>query len=572
MRKKLILFIVLTNTILFMSSKNASSWELYNNYNGEQLVEFYEHNQYDSAAYDYNIYADYQSPYQSLNFRINNVFTYQYIYDETTQTGWYDEPSIAFDNNIQYEFGIKSGSYSYYLPSPPYEQDIIQRMTTSLPESITIQYSISNEFTDASTSTNIFIESMINEAKIVRYNISDPVHILNTYNFNISDNIGEIEIHDVTPDDRFRLIVANQNVSAVGEYNGDNYFQINFETLGQLKIISDEPVWAYSDSSNFSGSEYYRAWELVSDKANLNEYLRWQSTGNYDPTFLNHTYYQGHDETSDPRVVANHLVLAELQGVTGEYNLHRGSLQTISSLVGEEGTGIFTQTGGTHETEHLLIQAHYNGDASGGSGTYIKTDGTLDATKITNNGEFKHYGGELVSNEFINNGYFQGVGTLDIGTFVNNGILAPGNSPGDLIINGNLIQNGKLIMELVWDEDQDVWLTDALTVNGLIEKGTSSLLEIAFRGVESDALLEQEFSLSQYFNLQGNLGLADLFEDVSITTLGWIMQTNIDPLETGGTFTITGKTEAPAVPIPGAVWLLGSALLGLVGFRRKRAL
>jgi hypothetical protein len=73
------------------------------------------------------------------------------------------------------------------------------------------------------------------------------------------------------------------------------------------------------------------------------------------------------------------------------------------------------------------------------------------------------------------------------------------------------------------------------------------------------------------FNLQGNLGLADLFEDVSSTTLGRIMQTNIDPLETGGTFTITGKTEAPAVPIPGAAWILGSALLGLVGIRRKRA-
>lgn len=49
------------------------------------------------------------------------------------------------------------------------------------------------------------------------------------------------------------------------------------------------------------------------------------------------------------------------------------------------------------------------------------------------------------------------------------------------------------------------------------------------------------------------------------------MQPDIDPLETGGRFTITGKTELPAVPILGAAWLLSSTPLSLVGFRRKRA-
>jgi len=33
--------------------------------------------------------------------------------------------------------------------------------------------------------------------------------------------------------------------------------------------------------------------------------------------------------------------------------------------------------------------------------------------------------------------------------------------------------------------------------------------------------------------------------------------------------TIQGEEISPAVPIPGAVWLLGTGLLGLIGYRRK---
>jgi len=83
-------------------------------------------------------------------------------------------------------------------------------------------------------------------------------------------------------------------------------------------------------------------------------------------------------------------------------------------------------------------------------------------------------------------------------------------------------------------------------------------------------------TLNGYIKLNGT---AIDYYTVSINTLGWLnsfqnpysdlyrntLDTTSDPTKTRVVF-----SKIPSVPIPGAVWLLGSGLLGLLGFRRKQ--
>ena len=59
------------------------------------------------------------------------------------------------------------------------------------------------------------------------------------------------------------------------------------------------------------------------------------------------------------------------------------------------------------------------------------------------------------------------------------------------------------------------------------------------------------------------------FASYGFNGAGWIMATDV----TGARVDIHGEiTRAPVVPIPAAVWLFGTGLLGLIGVaRRKKA-
>jgi len=43
------------------------------------------------------------------------------------------------------------------------------------------------------------------------------------------------------------------------------------------------------------------------------------------------------------------------------------------------------------------------------------------------------------------------------------------------------------------------------------------------------------------------------------------------PVDNLGSFTSTGRISVSAVPLPAALWLFGPALLGFMGFRRKKS-
>ena len=79
-------------------------------------------------------------------------------------------------------------------------------------------------------------------------------------------------------------------------------------------------------------------------------------------------------------------------GGSGTYELHNGSLEAGSLIVGSYGTGLFVQSGGTAAINGYLSL----GDAAGGSGTYNLSGGSLSA--------FNQYVGNYGSGAFTQSG------------------------------------------------------------------------------------------------------------------------------------------------------------------------
>ena len=95
---------------------------------------------------------------------------------------------------------------------------------------------------------------------------------------------------------------------------------------------------------------------------------------------------------SSGTVNTGQLYLGYSQYSTGYYTLAGGSLNTSSSeTIGYQGTGIFTQTGGTH-TVAGTATVTLSG-TTGGVGTYNLQGGKLSAGPMVNNGAFNLTGG-----------------------------------------------------------------------------------------------------------------------------------------------------------------------------------
>lgn len=237
------------------------------------------------------------------------------------------------------------------------------------------------------------------------------------------------------------------------------------------------------------------------------------------------------------------LFLGDTAGSTGTYNLYGGDLQVGTwEVIGGAGTGIFNQEGGSHAT---------NGDlAVNSTGLYRMSGGILEVGgNIVNNGVFQHDGGTLDFGSFSGSGIF-------VGDMTNDSIVAPGNSPGLLTINGNYTQTefGTLEIELAgygsgeFDVLQitggSAFLSGALAV--YLRDGFDPLIGSVFPFLSAENGVFGGFDIYDLPVFNGKRFVLD-YSDPNLVSLG----------------------VAP-VPLPPGIFLLGSSLTGLLLMRRRR--
>ena len=251
--------------------------------------------------------------------------------------------------------------------------------------------------------------------------------------------------------------------------------------------------------------------------------------------------------------ISNNLYVGN--NATGTYNLYDGQLIVNgSTIVGNWGTGTFNQYGGTHTvTGALTIQVN-----PGSSGIYNMSGGKLDVKGgITNNGTFNFTGGDVFG-DLANYGKFFG-SAIFTGNVTNYGIVSPGSSPGMLTISGNYTQDvlGTLLIELggnIQGTNYDfLKITGTATLAGLLDvdlyggfiphAGDKFNFLVASGGLNGTMFdnYELPYGISYWNEIYGT-------DMVSLEYLG------------GG----------QPVPVPSTLLLLGTGLIGLAGLMRRK--
>lgn len=246
-------------------------------------------------------------------------------------------------------------------------------------------------------------------------------------------------------------------------------------------------------------------------------------------------------------LLSNHDPIASTQTTTGEYNLRGGNLASSFTLLGNtiNMIGAFNQTGGTHVSDTLEIRSS--------SGTYNLSGGRLDATNIyvNNGGNFNFDGGTLLVDNYSGNLVNKG------------GTIEPGASPGITNIFGDYTQSifGTYIAEIAGLTQGSEY--DLLNVTGTATLG--GILDVNLLNTSSfTPSLGDTFDILMADTISGEF---DILLLASISGgLGWDVSYILDPFSTD----IVRLTIIQAVPVPPALWLFGSGLLGLIGISRKK--
>jgi len=248
--------------------------------------------------------------------------------------------------------------------------------------------------------------------------------------------------------------------------------------------------------------------------------------------------------------------------------INSGVFSNSGSISMQSDADTLSNSGTLNNTGSLALSggSMFNSGTLNNSGTI-----TVDAnTIIAGDGSLVQSGGTTVVNGIVGNdidlngGILKGAGIIKGSVNNTGGSIQPGNSPGDFTIEGDLIvgTGGSIVMEF------GNAAADGLNVLGLFDLQVGS--EIVFDlldGLTVEDVFTPTFDLDNYFSY-GSTTSVDPFADIMLMASSDAGNFDL-AFDESGNFV---NSAPSAVPVPAAVWLFGSGLLGLVGMsRRKKA-
>ena len=298
------------------------------------------------------------------------------------------------------------------------------------------------------------------------------------------------------------------------------------------------------------------------------------------------------NQSDGDNLVKNNLYIGNQSGGTGAYHLTGGTL-TIegdeaygregNAYVGKAGSGMFTQSDGTHTVGGTLFIAA----EAGSSGTYNLSGGTLDvADGVVNNDNFNYQGDELNA-DFTNNGTASltgaGIRTVN-GDVTNTGTFKTTNTVADYT---GTFTNAGAYLSFLTGTDADALVHDLYitgydygdTASGYSDNfswgtlliGDDNSLNLfdgnaqAGGGMYVGELLGIELLNGMVDNIYGN-GL-NIYYSASLAANAYLGGQTYG-LRNGGQLIAFSDTQEP-VPEPTSLLLLASGILGLAWTRRK---
>lgn len=270
------------------------------------------------------------------------------------------------------------------------------------------------------------------------------------------------------------------------------------------------------------------------------------------------TYYGGLPETTVVEINEN---------ATLRLNANVG--QTIGGLMDHDGTSGSVDFQGSTLTVNATTDTAFGGDFEGG-GTFIKTGPASLALTGTNtfDGDTIIEGGLLAVNGSLaaspvtveSGGQLGGSGTL--GSAVNvlaGGALAPGNSPGTLTFEGDLIFAANSAVHFDIGEDG----SDLIALAGTGQTLSSTGPVLWHFTANGDVLLDTAYLLLDWSAASGLDGFGFSSSDLEIASSGW-----------EGDFSFIGDglyVSFTAIPEPAHAAMLFAAIVLLAALRKKSA-